>query len=292
MTRTWKLGIALLWLWPAAVALRYRLLWDHLPPRLATHFNAAGVPNGWMSPQESLYFSLGLMALVLAIATAVLMFVRKPDGAAWALLGLFYVIAGVTYKIDDAVLGYNLGRPLRITGPVVVLLAAIVIMIAVSLMSRRGSTLASTTLIAEEVHSAPGFAWLFFLPLAIEAAVIAAVPSFVVRLALAASGLALLGAGAMAWSGFHYIFTSAGVEIRTLGFRLRSIPASEIQNYVPDSWGIIGGYGIRGIGSKRAYVWGNKGVLVKTSEGEVFLGHNEPQRIVRDLDSVTQGSHS
>jgi hypothetical protein len=33
-------------------------------------------------------------------------------------------------------------------------------------------------------------------------------------------------------------------------------------------------------------VWGNKVVHIKTSNGEVFLGHSDPQRIVRDLDRV------
>ncbi len=49
----------------------------------------------------------------------------------------------------------------------------------------------------------------------------------------------------------------------------------------------MGGYGIRGIGDRRAYVWGNRGVRIKTSEGEVFLGHSEPEKIVRDLDLIT-----
>jgi len=40
------------------------------------------------------------------------------------------------------------------------------------------------------------------------------------------------------------------------------------------------------VGNSRAYVWGNRGVRVVTSDGYVFLGHNEPQRIVRDLDAM------
>ena len=33
------------------------------------------------------------------------------------------------------------------------------------------------------------------------------------------------------------------------------------------------GYGIRGIGERRAYVWCNSGVRIMLSDGEVFLGH-------------------
>jgi hypothetical protein len=118
------------------------------------------------------------------------------------------------------------------------------------------------------------------------ALLIAKVPLPGLKLALGL-GMPLLGLGAaMAGAGFHYVFTPAGVEIRTLRFRLRSIPAYSIQSYAVDRWNVLGGYGIRGIGERRAYVWGNPGVRIKTSEGEVFLGHADPEKIVRDLDLI------
>jgi hypothetical protein len=58
-------------------------------------------------------------------------------------------------------------------------------------------------------------------------------------------------------------------------------------SYSIEPWTLRRGYGIRGIGSTRAYVWGNKGVHIKTTNGEVFLGHSDPERIVRDLDLMT-----
>jgi hypothetical protein len=99
-------------------------------------------------------------------------------------------------------------------------------------------------------------------------------------------GVVGLGAFAMAWSGFQYRFLRHGVEIRMLGFHLRSIPKQSIVSYSIEPWAFIRGYGIRGIGSRRAYVWSNKVVHIKTSNGDVFLGHNDPERIVRDLDRV------
>jgi len=39
--------------------------------------------------------------------------------------------------------------------------------------------------------------------------------------------------------------------------------------------------------SATAYVWGKRGVRIKTSEGEVFLGHSQPEKLVRDLDLMT-----
>ena len=93
----------------------------------------------------------------------------------------------------------------------------------------------------------------------------------------------------MAWDGFHYLFRRDGIEIRTLGFRLKSLPREQINNYAISRWGAICGYGIRGIGARRTYVWGNTGVRIELSDGEVFIGHREPERIIHDLDFVKQG---
>ena len=105
------------------------------------------------------------------------------------------------------------------------------------------------------------------------------VPILGIRVTLIVSAAILIGASAMAWSGFRYSFSPSGLEIYTLGFRVRSIPSAEIRSYAPDRWNVIGGYGIRGLGSRKAYVWGTSGVRIKTTEGEVFLGHHEPEKI-------------
>jgi len=141
--------------------------------------------------------------------------------------------------------------------------------------------------LAEETHS--GRAWSLLILLAMM--------GLVMSLFLARTGAVLwpvilagmvgLGVFAMAWSGFQYRFLRDRVEIRMLGFRLRSIPRQSIVSYSIEPWAFIRGYGIRGIGSTRAYVWCNKVVHIRTSNGEVFLGHSDPERIVRDLDIVT-----
>jgi hypothetical protein len=141
--------------------------------------------------------------------------------------------------------------------------------------------------LAEETHS--GRAWSLIILLAVIGPMIgvALVPSTAGRWAVALVGVIAIGTFAMSWSGFQYRFLRHGVEIRMLGFRLRLIPKQSIVSYSIEPWTFIRGYGIRGIGSSQAYVWCNRVVHIKTSNGEIFLGHNDPERIVRDLNMVT-----
>jgi len=290
--RIWIALIAALWLSLPAIAIRYWLVWDRLPARLATHFDAAGRPNGWMSPQGSLTFSLIFLTIILSVATALLISIHKADASAGALLGLFYVLVGAFGYAEHETLTYNIyGTPINFAAVIIPIVAAVVVLTFVFIISKRGSNLPAASILADEVHASRMWGLVMAAPLAIMLAVTASVPNLGVRLALGATGLVLLGAAAMAWNGFHYVFTNAGLEIRTLGFRLRSIPKEHIREYAVDNWNLAGGYGIRGLGDRRAYVWCNKGVRIKTLQGEVFLGHNEPDRIVHDLDLIKQFAH-
>jgi len=53
MNRTvYRAFALLLWLALPLTALQYWQVWDKLPARMATHFNAANQPNGWMASGE------------------------------------------------------------------------------------------------------------------------------------------------------------------------------------------------------------------------------------------------
>jgi Domain of unknown function (DUF1648) len=288
----WKLGIALLWLVLPLIALRYWLVWDQLPARMATHFNGANQPNGWMSREASLIFILVLCVFVVATFSVVLARIHQPDATAWALLGMFYVVLAFIYWISAEVLSYNLtGQPIQLVGPMLMLFGAVFVVMVIAFGHKRGQNLPAGAVLAEEVHPGRLWALVFVFPAIAELAVIVAVPNAGIRLALGLAAVLLIFAGAMAWSGFSYTFTSTGVEVRTLGLRLRSIPLHQIKAYAAAPWNISGGYGIRGIGDYRAYVWCNKGVRIMTSNGEVFLGHSQPERIVHDLDVIKQFAH-
>jgi hypothetical protein len=80
------------------------------------------------------------------------------------------------------------------------------------------------------------------------------------------------------------------VEIRALGFRLRRIPLSQIKEFRAERVNPLtdfGGWGIKGFGSDTAYIWGGRTALhIKTYTGDVYLGHEDPDRLVRDLEAL------
>ncbi len=292
--KLWPWLIALPWIALPAIAVRYWLVWDQLPVQLATHFDINGQPNGWMSREVSLGFALGTTAFLLLIFTLVLFVAHRKQVAdvfSWALLGFFYVVIGIIYFINSSVLEHNLtGRPVTVTPALLLIPVAILVLMAIYLGTKRGESLPGPP-IAEEVHASRLWTLVFVLPMVLELGIIAVVRLPGVRLAAALLCLLFVGCAALTWSGFQYRFSPAGVEIRTLGFRLHSIPVEQIQRYEPGNWSLWRGYGIRGIGNRRAYVWGNKGVRIKTTEGEIFLGHSEPERVLRDLDAIKQFAH-
>ncbi len=96
-------------------------------------------------------------------------------------------------------------------------------------------------LLAEETHS--GRAWVPILLLAMIGPAIAwmaARTAFVLWPAILVAFVGI-GACAMAWSEFQYRFLRHGVEIRMLGFRLRSIPKESIVSYMIEPWAFIRG---------------------------------------------------
>lgn len=279
----------LMWLALPFIALRYWQLWDQLPLRMATHFDVNGRANGWMTRDVSLWFILGITAFLLVLFTAILLVIhwqKMSDAASWALLAFFYFVVGFVVYGNEMVLQHNLnGAPVRLGPSLLLFPLAVLALLAIFLGVQRGKPLEGNW-IAEETHASPGFAMLFTLPLFLEFWMLSVVPLRAARFAIALLCILFSLIAVAAWSGFRYYFGPAGVEIRTLGYRLRSIPAAEISSYSIESWNLLRGYGIRGVGRSRAYVWGNKVVHIKTPQGEIFLGHTDPQRIIRDLDMI------
>jgi hypothetical protein len=288
---------ALMWIALPLTALRYAQVWNQLPARMATHFNALGEPNGWMPRLTSLCFALGLTAFMLATFTVMAIIILKqkspPDAPTFALLAFFYLILGGVYYVNSSLVEYNLtAKPITVAPLLLGLPVSIVLFVLVYLRSRRGEPLPDEQVLAEESHGSPTLAAAFLLFGILQLWLCVSIPQSTVRGVTALLAIVFLLLCAHAWSGFQYRFTPAGVEISTLGVRLRSIPQSQITKYRIEKWMALRGYGIRGLGNVRAYVWGNDVVHISTVDGEVFLGHKDPARLMRGLDAVKQYAHS
>ena len=282
----------LMWLALPMTAIRFWLAWDRLPLRMASHFNFNGQPNGWMPRATAFFLALAVTAMMLTVFTAVSYFAcktRVPDTFSWFLLGFFYLVIGFVYAGNSGVVQYNLdGQRMGIDFWTVLIPVAVVALTAIFLGTKRGDSLPAATVIAEETHGSRAWSLLFAALLLAQIAAAVTITAPPVRLTSAILGVLFALITLHVWTGFQYFFTSAGVEIRTLGFRLRSIPRAHIKDYAVESWNPLRGYGIRGIGNSRAYVWTNSGVRIHTTDGEVFLGHSDPERIVRDLNAMKQ----
>jgi Protein of unknown function (DUF1648) len=289
--KAFQIFIWLMWLALPITAVRFWMAWDRLPLRMATHFGINGQPNGWMPRHTALYFALAMTALVLAVFTAVFYAAYKthvPDLFSWTLLGFFYLVIGIVYAGNSSLVQFNLdGQRVKMDFWTVLVPVAVIALSAIFLGTKRGVSLPVAPVIAEESHGSRAWSLLFIALLLAQILAAVTVPAPPVRLMSTILGVLFALIALHVWTGFQYLFTPAGVEIRTLGFRLKSIRREEIKHYAVEGWNPLRGYGIRGIGNRRAYVWGNQGVRIQTTGGEVFLGHSDPDRIVRDLDAIT-----
>jgi hypothetical protein len=292
MTRTtYKILAALLWFAPVAISIRYSQLWDRLPLRVATHFNAAGQPNGWMTRLESEYWSVGFLAFIVGVFFVALLVIAAKyplTKFSWTLLAFLHAETWMLVYLQNSLLDFNLGKvtTLPISPVLAVTALGTIVLVPMFIADKRGVALSASEILAEEVHSGKRLAPIFLIPVFIIVPIALEVPNPTARLAMTLVALISIITAIMVWDGFHYYFTRHGVEIRTLGFRLKSIPALQIKNYEIQNWSPIRGYGIRGVGNRKAYVWGNTGVRVELFDGEVFLGHSDPQRIVHDLNVI------
>lgn len=110
MNRDWyKPMIWLMWLPLISIALSYWRAWDHLPARMAVHFDANWQPNGYTSREGSLMLALGMLAFMQIVFTISALIVRaqKPQ-AAWPLLALFYLSLGFFWYANNWIVEFNL----------------------------------------------------------------------------------------------------------------------------------------------------------------------------------------
>lgn len=291
----------------AALGLRFLVVWDRLPVRMMSHFDAAGNPNGWMGRSEFATTAFVLLTPIFALLAVISgQIARRKPFVGWFFLALNWVCAAVTLTVFWSALDANL-KDTRLSVLPVWILAAILLPLAIAigidwrwwLSKRRKAALKEhrgpVQVTAEETHGSPRFAFVF-AAIAVATIVLFAATTphraqpVPVRIALPLVSLVLLFTAFCAWRGFVYRFTNAGIDVAAAGFRLRRIPLSQIKECRAEEVHPLtdfGGWGIKGFGSDTAYIWGGHTALhIKTDTGDVYLGHKNPERLVRDLESI------
>jgi len=292
MKRTWISTLTwLAWLALPLTALRYWSAWDRLPARMATHFAANGQPNGWMSREMSLAFALGITAFLLVMFTVIPYFATRsrnvPLAFSSAQLAFTWAVVGFMFYVNDHLVAFNLsGRSMEMPPLLLLVPVAIVVLTVLYVAGQRCKPLASAPGIAEETHASRSWAVIFLLLAVPELMILSVVRVPATQIAMALICLLFALIAFQAWTGFHYRFTHAGIEVHTLGMRLQSIALDQVRHYRIEPWNLLRGYGIRGVGNTRAYVWGNRVLHITTANGNVFLGHDDPARLARDLDAI------
>jgi hypothetical protein len=162
---------------------------------------------------------------------------------------------------------------------------------------RARSSATSGALIAQEVHGSSRLATTFGgISAAMLSSLILLKPAGPVSGILLTVGFLLLACALWAFTGFVYRITTAGLEIRMLGFPIRFVPALDIASVHAKACNPLtdfGGWGIRGIGRMRAYMWGgDRCVYLQTHAGDqIYLGIRDADRMVRELESMAPVAH-
>ena len=190
MKRNFHIAVGILWVAPVVLLLQYGLVWDRLPMKLATHFVANGQPNGWMSREMAAAFPVLILLPILLVATLVLARIRNPEGGAWAILGVFYVVSGIMVFANQQILAFNLHGDQVQVGPLLIgVLASVLVLLFVFVGSGRGKTLPPADIVAEEVHRSGIWAAGFLLMLGVFEFIALRIPE--VRIPLGLTGLIL-----------------------------------------------------------------------------------------------------
>jgi len=105
----YKALVVLLWLILPITAWEYYGHWDHLPARMAVHFDAKWQPNGYSSRQGAVMQGLSIMAFMLLVFTlaALIIHAQKP-AAAWPALVIAYIVLGICWYANHWIVNFNL----------------------------------------------------------------------------------------------------------------------------------------------------------------------------------------
>ena len=276
-----------------ALAVRTRL-----PERLVIQLDGSGAP-GRDLPRDLALVLMGLFVLgeLLVLSWLARLLARGMRSAPAALAGaaiILMIVAGEVGLLIE-LLRFNLdGTPLRwgallLAGGIGALLPAALAVLGLGAAGERGPAAAAESIagwdreVRVEIHRS---ALRFWINLPFAGGLVVgwiAAPHPVWRALVALLALLVGWALALIVAGFRYEFSEAGLRVLGLGRLLVRVPRTEVL-----AWEVrpvrplldFGGWGIRGGGSTRAFIWsGRRALRLLTTTGTIWLGHDDPDRL-------------
>lgn len=300
-TKTWRWLVFLPWIFIIPWVIRFLMVWDQLLSPLVVHFDIPGEPNGWMG--RGIFLALTVMLLLIEMSIFSWILIRIGDRpASWFVLVIFYLFTAGEISLFWQILEYNLHKtPIRwVWVGVVVLIAGFVLVMAILIVVRtmgfptsfgRSRRISSDTkALSEEIHRSKSRFWIN-LPFCLIAIMVWILcPMVICRAIAVVAGMVAAYFVVLMWSGFRYRFTKEGIEIAGLWRSFMFIPIYEIESYGVRTCNPLrdfGGWGIRTCGDSKAFIWSGRHVVwIKTRTSEIFLGHEDPEKIISHLDAM------
>ena len=302
MSLTRKLHLLLPWFFVFSLLIQFYAYWAVLTSRVAVRFDAYGTPSWWADKRLFALVAMGSLAGAVAVCAVCLQVFRKRSARMVPLIYLLYYGTVVFLSaLFWQIIRYNLeGRQFSLALSVWVGLAGSGLGYWVgrsqpevrSVAALESGARTREKVIGIDVHRRP-------IPIVGLLVALAAVVQFfpsqgspmavrVLMVALAASFgyFALLAA-----TGFSYVVSKDGVQVRGMFRVLRTVPRGEILG-IDIQPAPPGRYGIRIRKGNVAYYWGGEQtVRLKMAEQNLFLGSNRPEYLLKLLrEMLTDGA--
>jgi hypothetical protein len=293
-----QLHLLLPWFFVVSLLIQFLRYWSQLTSRVAVHFDAYGTPNGWAGKDVFAFVALASLAGAAAVFTACLRVYRRRGGPMIpSLYSLYYGMVLFLSALFWQVIWYNLqGREFSLALSACVGLggAGLGYWVGRSRPEVRSAAAAELAIdagdkniIGIDVHRRP------ILIVGMLAALVSMVQFFpgqgspmAARVLMVAVVAAFGYFTLLAATGFSYVVSKDGVQVRGLFRVLRTIPGREILG-IDIQPAPPGRYGIRIWKGNVAYYWGGKRtVRLRMAQQNVFLGSNHPEYLLKLLQEM------
>jgi hypothetical protein len=276
----------------AAYAIYVASVWSRLPTRLAVQFGLDGAPTRFLTKNEFVAATLVFLVIELVVMLGAAISARKN------LARLVFVLVVVELMLLAAVVHHNLGGASSTVVQLGVLALALGLAAAVVALPggedrrqpglQRNPASSGSPIIGEFRHRSVVVA-LGVLPLLAYQIWVWRTPGAFSKLIAAGVGLIVLWVAVLAWRGFRYLVRRDGLLVQGLVRTIVFVPPEEIRRVEVATVNAldVGGWGSRGRGRRRAFIWrSGPGVRVEIEGGALFLASDEAASVAAALESM------